>query len=96
MKVNEFVPREVVDKLMKKTNPVWQVILGLSRYPVFLYHRTHGPHGKNPLTGMSCFRVFRVFRVFRGSLIFLVPWLSGLEPVSNVIWDWTSGHLVGS
>ena len=32
MKVNEFVPREVVDKLMKKANPVWQVILGLSRY----------------------------------------------------------------
>ena len=92
MKVNEFVPREVVDELMKKTNPVWQVILGLSHYPVFLYHRTHGPHGKNPLTGMSC---FRVFGVFRGSLIFLVPWLSRLEPVSNVIWDWTSGHLVG-
>jgi hypothetical protein len=74
-------------------NPVWQVILGLSRYPVFLNHRTHGPHGKNPLTGMSC---FRVFRVFRGSLIFLVPWLSRLEPVSYVLWDWTSGHLVGS
>jgi hypothetical protein len=44
--------------------PVWQVILLLSRYPVFLNHRTHGPHGKNPLTGMSC------FRVFRGSLLF--------------------------
>jgi integrase len=29
VKVNEFVPREVVDKLMKKANPVWQVILGL-------------------------------------------------------------------
>jgi len=28
VKVNEFVPREVVDKLMKKANPVWQVILG--------------------------------------------------------------------
>jgi site-specific recombinase XerD len=24
VKVNEFVPREVVDKLMKKANPVWQ------------------------------------------------------------------------
>jgi integrase len=32
VKVNEFVPRDVVDKLMKKANPVWQVILGLSRY----------------------------------------------------------------
>ena len=32
MKVNEFVPREVVDKLMKKANPFWKVILGLSRY----------------------------------------------------------------
>ncbi|MFM8262319.1 MAG: hypothetical protein ACKN9S_08575 [Pirellula sp.] len=32
VKVNEFVPREVVDKLMKKANPVWQVILALSRY----------------------------------------------------------------
>ena len=32
VKVNEFVPREVVDKLMKKANPVWQVILGQSRY----------------------------------------------------------------
>ncbi|MCE2751113.1 MAG: site-specific integrase [Pirellula sp.] len=32
IKVNEFVPREVVDKLMKKANPVWKVILGLSRY----------------------------------------------------------------
>ena len=29
---NEFVPREVVDKLMKKANPVLQGILGLSRY----------------------------------------------------------------
>jgi hypothetical protein len=36
---------EVVDKLMKKANPVWQVILGLSRYPVFLNHRTHRTHG---------------------------------------------------
>ena len=32
VKVNEFVPREGVDKLMKEANPVWQVILGLSRY----------------------------------------------------------------
>jgi integrase len=32
VKVNEFVLREVVDKLIKKANPVWQVILGLSRY----------------------------------------------------------------
>jgi hypothetical protein len=32
VKVNEFVPREVVDKLMKKANSVWKVILGLSRY----------------------------------------------------------------
>jgi integrase len=32
MKVNEFVPRQVVDKLMKKANPVWRVIIGLSRY----------------------------------------------------------------
>jgi integrase len=32
VKVNEFVPREVVDKLMKKAYPVWQVILGFSRY----------------------------------------------------------------
>jgi hypothetical protein len=31
VKVNEFVPRKVVDKLMKKANPVWKVILGLSR-----------------------------------------------------------------
>jgi site-specific recombinase XerD len=29
VRINEFVPREVVDKLMKKANPVWQVILGL-------------------------------------------------------------------
>jgi hypothetical protein len=72
--------------------PVWQVIFGLSRYPVFLNHRTHGPHGKNPLTGMS---FFRVFGVFCGSLIFLVPWLSRLKPVSDVFWDRTSGHLVG-
>jgi integrase len=32
VKVNEFVFREIVDKLIKKANPVWQVILGLSRY----------------------------------------------------------------
>jgi hypothetical protein len=30
--LHELVPREVVDKLMKKANPVWKVILGLSRY----------------------------------------------------------------
>ena len=29
---NEFFPRQVVDKLMKKATPVWQVILGVSRY----------------------------------------------------------------
>ena len=43
VKVNEFVPREVVDKLMKKANPVCQLILGLSRYPVFLHHSTTAP-----------------------------------------------------
>ncbi|MFM2012021.1 MAG: Tyrosine recombinase XerC, partial [Planctomycetota bacterium] len=32
VKVNEFVPREIVDKLIKSANPVWQVILGVSRY----------------------------------------------------------------
>ncbi|MFZ4081892.1 MAG: hypothetical protein ACOYKN_11745 [Pirellula sp.] len=31
VKANEFVPRALVDKLMKKAIPVWQVILGLSR-----------------------------------------------------------------
>ncbi|MCY3004439.1 MAG: hypothetical protein NTV29_00505 [Planctomycetota bacterium] len=36
---------DAVDKLMKKANPVWQVILGLSRYPVFLNHRIHRTHG---------------------------------------------------
>lgn len=37
---------DAVDKLMKKANSVWQVILGLSRYPVFLNHRIHRIHGK--------------------------------------------------
>jgi hypothetical protein len=32
VKVSEFVPREVVDKLMKKANLAWQAILGLNRY----------------------------------------------------------------
>ncbi len=36
---------DAVDKLMKKANSVWQVILGLSRYPVFFNHRTHRTHG---------------------------------------------------
>ena len=36
---------DAVDKLMKKANLVWQVILVLSRYPVFLNHRTHRTHG---------------------------------------------------
>jgi hypothetical protein len=66
VKVNEFVPREVVDKLMKKANPVWQVILGLSRYPVFLTTE-HTEHTEtNPPTVMSS---FRKFGVFRGSLL---------------------------
>jgi hypothetical protein len=30
--VNEFVPCEIVDKLMKKASSVWHVILGRSRY----------------------------------------------------------------
>jgi hypothetical protein len=34
VKVNEFVPREVVDKLMEKANPVWRVILGLRLFRV--------------------------------------------------------------
>jgi hypothetical protein len=36
---------DAVDKLMKKANPVWQVILGLSRYPVFFNHGTYRTHG---------------------------------------------------
>jgi hypothetical protein len=36
---------DAVDKLMKKANLVWQVILVLSRYPVFLNHRTHRTNG---------------------------------------------------
>jgi len=59
---------------------------------------------------MSYFRGFGVFRgslVFtvlwfsptranNSKQYFPVPsWLSGLEPVSDAIWDWTSGHLVG-
>jgi integrase len=32
VKIDGFVSREVVDKLLKKANPVWQLVLGLSRY----------------------------------------------------------------
>jgi integrase len=32
VKVNEFVPREVIERLMQKASPVWRVILGLSRF----------------------------------------------------------------
>ena len=53
---------DAVDKLMKKANSVWQVILGLSRYPVFLNHRTHRTHGNESSPVMSSFRVFGVFR----------------------------------
>ena len=38
------LPQIMVCNLMKKANPVWQVILGLSRYPVF-NHRTRRTHG---------------------------------------------------
>jgi len=48
-------------------NPVWQVILGLSRYPIFLTTE-HTEHTEtNSRTVLSC---FRVFGVFRGSLLF--------------------------
>ena len=61
---------DAVDKLMKKANSVWQVILGLSRYPVFLNHRTHRAHGNESSPVMSSFRVFGVFRGSRISWIF--------------------------
>ncbi len=48
-------------------NPVWQVILGLSRYPIFLTTE-HTEHTEtNSRTVLSC---SRVFGVFRGSLLF--------------------------
>ena len=48
-------------------SPVWQVILGLSRYPIFLTTE-HTEHTEtNSRTVLSC---FRVFGVFRGSLLF--------------------------
>jgi hypothetical protein len=48
-------------------NPFWQVILGLSRYPVF-FTTEHTEHTEtNSRTVLSC---FRVFGVFRGSLLF--------------------------
>jgi len=67
LKVNEFVSREVVDKLMKMANPVWQVILGLSRYPVFSPQNTPNTRKRIFAPVMPC---FRVFRVFRGSQLF--------------------------
>jgi len=73
VKVNEFVPREVVDKLMKKANPVWKVILGLSRYPVFLNHRTHRTHGN------KCSPRYVIFTWFR-----CVPWFSALRRQERV------------
>ena len=48
---------------MKKDNPVRQVILGLSRYPVFSNHRTHRTHGN------KCSRRYFVFPCVR-----CVPW----------------------
>ena len=55
VKVNEFVPREVVDELMKKANPVWQVIFGdkkSSRHtplcrPLDLISCTSNPRGRH-------------------------------------------------
>ena len=47
-------------KLMKKANPVWQVILGLSRYPVFLNHRTHGNESSRRYVIFPCIRVCSV------------------------------------
>jgi hypothetical protein len=45
-------------------HPVWQVILGLSRYPVF-FTTEHTEHTEtNSPTVLSCFRVFGVFRGF--------------------------------
>jgi len=62
LKVNEFVSREVVDKLMKMANPVWQVILGLSRYPVFSPQNIPNTRKRILPPVMPCFRVFGVFR----------------------------------
>jgi hypothetical protein len=69
LKVNEFVSREVVDKLMKMANPVWQVILGLSRYPVF-FTTEHTEHTEaNSRTGnalLPCVPCFPWFPALRG------------------------------
>jgi hypothetical protein len=47
VKVNEFVPREVVDKLMKKARPVRHAIWGLCRYSVFSPRTTRNTRNGN-------------------------------------------------
>ncbi len=49
------------------SNSVWQVILGLSRYPVFEPQNTPNTRKRILAPSMPC---FRVFGVFRGSLLF--------------------------
>jgi hypothetical protein len=49
------------------SNPFWQVILGLSRYPVFEPQNTPNTRKRILAPAMPC---FRVFGVFRGSLLF--------------------------
>jgi hypothetical protein len=49
------------------SNPFWQVILGLSRYPVFEPQNTPNTRKRILAPAMPC---FRVFGVFHGSLLF--------------------------
>jgi hypothetical protein len=62
---------DAVDKLMKKANSVWQVILGLSRYPVFLNHRTNRTHRTHGNESSPRYVIFPCVRC--------VPWFHSMR-----------------
>jgi hypothetical protein len=81
----------MVCNLMKKANPVWQVILGLSRYP-FFNHRTRRTHGNESSHRDAILPVVSVCSV--------VPWLSvirasrQLEPMVAVAVSYASAETI--
>ena len=61
----------MVCNLMKKDNPVWQVILGLSRYPFFNHRtrRTHGNESAQRYALLPCIRCIPWFPDLRRPMV---------------------------
>jgi hypothetical protein len=85
----------MVCNLMKKANPVWQVILGLSRYPFFNHRtrRTHGNKSSHCYAMLPCVRCIPWFPDLRRQERISVVAAPQYRAAANTAMGWKTSNL---